>query len=122
MFYRGNISQFNVSQIFKKYYETGPGYEKVFHRKHRNKSQENNKNKEESEKDMIPSFNEGVENMPKYFAEWNTKGRNFKICEQSPYDHLEATSVNTSSQIYFYLEDLHKRFDYLYWKRYWGFV
>ena len=64
------------------------------------------------------TFNEGVENMPKYFTEWNIKGRNFKIWEQSLYDHLEATSVSTTSQVYYYIEHLNRMFDSLYSNKY----
>ena len=93
------------------YYETGPANEKEFHRKHKKKSDE------ESKKSTL--FNDGVENMPKYFCPWNLKSRNFKICNEPELPYISATSVTSSTHIYYYyLNCLHSKFDSLYYKRY----
>ena len=119
LFYRGNISQYDANQFFKKYYETGLDYAKLhIHKKPRKRSQEDNKDKEKKENIETLSFSDGFENMPLNFAEWNVKGRNFKICEQSVYDHLEATSVSTTSKIHSYVENIYNMYNSMFSKRY----
>ena len=95
-----------LSVCTNNYYETGPVFEK-----------DDPNNQKSAEEIINPPFNKGVDSMPMYYTDWACKGRNFKIWEQSPYSHLEATNVTTDSQIYYYFSKLSHNFDLMMAKR-----